>query len=73
MVKTLKTRLSCLHEDDLMRLAMENYNFRLSIYNKELVEITRYICGFIYIFIYIYIYILVMGDHILFLIHASYF
>ena len=35
-----------------MRLAMENYNFRQSIYNKELVEITRYIYGFIYIYIY---------------------
>ncbi|KAJ9690377.1 hypothetical protein PVL29_012829 [Vitis rotundifolia] len=35
-------RLSCLHEDDLIRLATENYKFRQSIYNKELVELTRW-------------------------------
>ncbi|RVX08509.1 (E,E)-geranyllinalool synthase [Vitis vinifera] len=34
--------LSCLHEDDLIRLATENYKFRQSIYNKELVEVTRW-------------------------------
>lgn len=39
---TSKTRLSCLHDDDLMRLALENYKLRQSIYNKELVEVTRW-------------------------------
>ncbi|KAG5516852.1 hypothetical protein RHGRI_037550 [Rhododendron griersonianum] len=35
-------RLSCLHNDKLMQLAMENLNYRQSIYRKELEELTRW-------------------------------
>ncbi|KAH7838107.1 hypothetical protein Vadar_022141 [Vaccinium darrowii] len=35
-------RLSCLHNDKLMQLAVENYNCRQSIYRKELEELTRW-------------------------------
>ncbi|XP_058196741.1 (E,E)-geranyllinalool synthase-like [Rhododendron vialii] len=35
-------RLSCLHNDKLMQLAVENYNYRQSIYRKELEELTRW-------------------------------
>ncbi|KAI8525460.1 hypothetical protein RHMOL_Rhmol13G0232000 [Rhododendron molle] len=35
-------RLSCLHNDKLMQLAVENFNYRQSIYRKELEELTRW-------------------------------
>ncbi|KAF7119419.1 hypothetical protein RHSIM_Rhsim13G0176400 [Rhododendron simsii] len=35
-------RLSWLHNDKLMQLAVENYNYRQSIYRKELEELTRW-------------------------------
>ncbi|KAI8525459.1 hypothetical protein RHMOL_Rhmol13G0231900 [Rhododendron molle] len=35
-------RLSCLHNDKLMKLAVENFNYRQSIYKKELEELTRW-------------------------------
>ncbi|KAG5561541.1 hypothetical protein RHGRI_004549 [Rhododendron griersonianum] len=42
-------RLSCLHNDKLMKLAVENYKLRQSIYQRELEEVTRWdgkgLCG----------------------------
>ncbi|KAI8001080.1 (E,E)-geranyllinalool synthase [Camellia lanceoleosa] len=35
-------RLSCLHNDKLMKLAVENYKFRQSIYQNELEEVKRW-------------------------------
>ncbi|XP_058202818.1 (E,E)-geranyllinalool synthase-like [Rhododendron vialii] len=35
-------RLSCLHNDKLMKLAVENYKLRQSIYQRELEEVTRW-------------------------------
>ncbi|KAA8515305.1 hypothetical protein F0562_018465 [Nyssa sinensis] len=35
-------RLSCLHNDKLMKLAVENYEFRQSIYRGELEELKRW-------------------------------
>ncbi|XP_028095683.1 (E,E)-geranyllinalool synthase-like [Camellia sinensis] len=39
-------RLSCLHNDKLMKLAVENYKFRQSIYQNELEEVKRYVWYF---------------------------
>ncbi|XP_057950896.1 S-linalool synthase-like [Malania oleifera] len=35
-------RLSCLHNDELMRLAVKNFEFRQSIYRNELEELKRW-------------------------------
>ncbi|KAF5944466.1 hypothetical protein HYC85_018543 [Camellia sinensis] len=41
--KLQNIRLSCLHNDKLMKLAVENYKFRQSIYQNELEEVKRYV------------------------------
>ena len=36
-------RISCLNDDKLLQLAMENYTHRQSVFKNELEEVTRYI------------------------------
>ncbi|KAH7859314.1 hypothetical protein Vadar_034484 [Vaccinium darrowii] len=40
--KALFYRLSCLHNDKLMKLAVENYKLRQSIFQSELEQVTRW-------------------------------